>query len=219
MRKPHLKGQQEFERFFGGLVERRRYWQSTAILSLLVNLCLVVGLVLLSLQHKVVPYVVELDTLGESRAVGKVAHLHVPDRATVAVVRRFVHNLRTIPTDSRLLNVRFNEARSFATGKALETFVRDVRGKRDALEAMLRRGDARYVEEISNVLRVPGNEEIYRVTWRETARRNMTEVSSAFEGYFQVHIEPPDTEEVLIVNPFGIYITDYTVSELGRSDS
>ncbi len=214
----HLPGRFEFERFFGGLAERRRNWQAVALVCLFVNLALTVGFVLLALSHRVVPYVVEVDRLGEARSVGRLAQSAPPERAVEVVLRRFVHNLRTVPTDARLLNARLKEARAHADGRALDTFLKDVGGARKNLEDMLRRGDARYVEEISSVLRVPGDNRVYHVAWREIIRQKSSETACGYEGYFRLELSPPDSEEELLSNPFGVWITDYTVTEIARGE-
>ena len=211
---PYLQGRYEFERFFGDLARRRRTWQVVAIMTLIVNLALVVGYVELARRQKVVPYVVELDALGEARSVGKLALGEVPERAVIAALRRFIHNARTIPTDARLLNARLNEARAFTLGQAQTAFMQAVRGESRTLEQMLQRGDARYVEEISGILPVPSSPNSYRVTWRERMDSKEGNTASAYEGYFTLRIVPPETEEEVLANPFGIYVADYTWSRL-----
>ena len=214
-RHPYLQGRYEFERFFGDLARRCRAWQVAAILALVINTILAIALGRLALERKVVPYVVELDALGETRTVSTLAVRDVPERVLVVTLRRFVHNIRTIPTDSRLLNTRLEAAQAVAAGPALETFIQEVRDARTHMEHMLLRGESRYVEEISSVLKVPGESRIYRVTWRESLRTQAEHVEHAMEGYFQVRTVPPETEAEVLDNPFGIYITDYTWSMVG----
>ncbi|MCY4205145.1 MAG: VirB8/TrbF family protein [Bacteroidetes bacterium] len=211
---PYLDGRYAFERLFGDLARGRRSWQSIAFLSLLINLVLGAGYVHLSSQHKVIPYVVELDALGEMRASGKLSIRDVPERAITAALRRFVHNLRTVPTDARLLNVRLQDARTHVSGRAAKAMVTSLDRDRENLERMLARGDTRYVAEISSVLKVPGEGILYRVSWRELTKTGYEERASAYEGHFQVHVEPAEDEEALKGNPLGIYIMDYSMTEV-----
>ncbi len=213
---PYLDGRYAFERLFGDLAKGKRSWQSVALLALLVNLVLSVGYVHLASQHKVVPYVVELDALGEMRAAGMLAIEDIPESAITAVLRKFVHNLRTVPTDTRLLNVRLQEARAYVHGRAANTLMADLGRDREAMERMLARGDTRYVVEISSVLKIPGEGILYRVSWRESARIGQDERMSAFEGHFQVHIETPEDQETMSTNPLGIYVMDYTLTQVGE---
>ena len=211
---PYLAGRYAFERLFGDLARGKRSWQSAAFIALLLNLVLAAGYVHLASQHKVVPYVVELDALGEMRAAGRLSLRDIPERAITAVLRRFVHNLRTVPTDTRLLNVRLQDARTHVHGRAAKTLVNDLNRDREDLERMLQRGDTRYVEEISSVLKVPGEGILYRVSWRELTRIGHEESISSYEGHFQVRVAPAEEEEVLSSNPLGIYIMDYTLTQV-----
>jgi len=211
---PYLDGRYAFERLFGDLARGRRSWQSVAFLSLVMNLVLIAGYVHLASQHKVIPYVVELDALGEMRAAGKLSIRDVPERAIMAVLRRFVHNLRTVPTDTRLLNVRLQDARTHVNGRAAKTLIADLNRDRENLERMLERGDTRYVTEISSVLKVPGDGILYRVSWRELNKTGYEERTSSHEGHFQIRVESADDEEALKGNPLGIYIMDYSMTEV-----
>lgn len=211
---PYLEGRYAFERLFGDLARGKRSWQSATFLILLINLVLVAGYVHLASQQKVVPYVVELDALGEMRAAGKLSIQDVPERAITAALRRFVHNLRTVPSDARLLNIRFMDARAYVSGRAAKTLVADLDRDREDLERMLERGDTRYVDEITSLLNVPGEGILYRISWRELIRVGHEERISAYEGHFQVQVESLPDEVARSSNPLGIYIMDYTLTQL-----
>jgi len=213
---PYLDGRYSFERLFGDLARGKRSWQSVAVLALLVNLVLSAGYVHLASQHKVIPYVVELDALGEMRSAGMLEIQDIPESAITASLRKFVHNLRTVPTDTRLLNIRLQEARAYVHGRAAKALMTDLGRDREAMERMLARGDTRYVVEISSVLKIPGEGILYRVSWRESSRVSQEERISAFEGHFQIRIESPEDEETLRANPLGIYIMDYTLAQVGE---
>ena len=214
---PYLSARYRFEQLFGDLARGRRSWQTVAVISLLTNLILILGFTSLALQHKVVPYVVELDALGETRSAGPLEVGEIPERALEAALRRFVHNARTVPTDARLLNVRLQDAKAYTSGRAAKTLIDELNRERPRLEQMLRRGDTRYVEHISSVLRMPGEGRLYRVSWRERERVGMDDRESAFEGHFQLHLQPGTSEDVLQVNPMGILITDYTWTRVSES--
>ena len=212
---PYLSARYTFERLFGDLARGRRSWQSVAFAAVLANLVLAAGFVHVATQHKVVPYIVELDALGEMRAVGQLGVQEIPERAITATLRQFVHHLRTVPTDARLFNARLQDAKGHVYGRAAETLVQELSQERDMLEGMLRRGDTRYVEEISSVLKVPGEGHLYRASWRESTRIGQDLRDEAYEGHFQLRIETGGTEEVVRANPLGIYVTDYTWTRVG----
>ena len=212
---PYLSARYAFEQLFGDLARGRRSWQSIALLTVLANLVLTAGFVRVVSQHTVVPYIVELDALGEMRSVGRLGMQEVPERAITATLKQFVHHIRTVPTDARLLNVRLRDARAHVEGRAAETLMDALNQGREIMEGMLQRGDTRYVEEISSVLTVPGEEYLYRVAWREQVRMGSDEYEEAYEGHFQLRLHAAETEDVLYANPLGIYVTDYTWTRVG----
>ena len=213
---PYLQGRREFERLFGDLAERRRAWQALALATLVINIVLTVGYVRLSLSHSVVPYVVELDALVETRLAARLAESEPPERAVLAALRRFVHNLRTVPSDAHLLNAGLRAAQAHAAGRALEAIVEGLRREEDEIHRMLQRAEVRHVTEVSSVLRVPGAARIYRMTWRERRAGGIEAADAALEGYFEVRIQAPESEEAILENPLGIFITDYTLTTLGN---
>ncbi len=209
---PYLHGRYAFEQLFGDLARSRRQWQAAALVALATNVVLTVGFILLTRAQTVVPYVVEVDALGEVRAAARLAAAKPPERAVQVALRRFVHNLRTVPSDLRVLNVQLGRAQAFVAGYALTTFTHEVRGQREAMEQMLRRGETRYIDEISSVLKVPGEAGVYRVSWRETESIHLEQATHGYEGHFKVRILAPDSETFLLDNPLGIFVTDYTWS-------
>ena len=207
---PYLASRYNFEQLLGDLASGRRSWQVFAIVLLVANVVLATGLAHVAAQRKVVPYIVELDALGEMRATGILDRHEIPERAIMAVLKQFVHNLRTVPTDARLFNIRLQDAKTHVKGRAAEMLIQQLGQQREQLERMLQRGYTRYVEEISVVLKVPGQGQLYRVVWRESTRTGAEVKEEAFEGHFQLQINVADDEAQMDANPLGIYVTDFT---------
>src|SRR5439155_16876168 len=66
---PYVEARREWSDRYLDLVRARRWWQVAAVSELALVVTLGGGLVALSLQHKTVPYVVEVDALGAANAV------------------------------------------------------------------------------------------------------------------------------------------------------
>src|SRR5207245_9491029 len=66
---PYVEARREWNDRYLDLVQARRWWQITAVAEMALAGVLGGGLVALSLQHKTVPYVVEVDALGAATAV------------------------------------------------------------------------------------------------------------------------------------------------------
>lgn len=199
----------------GDLVRSRRNWKAVAHTALVISVVLAGGFILQARRATVVPYVVEVDALGEMRTLGALAAAAPPERAILAALRRVVSNMRTMPSDARLLNVQLHQAQAFLAGDALQMFTQEVRTQSDKMQQMLRRGRTRYVEEVSSILKVPGESNVYRVAWRETADAGGVSEARGYEGHFKVTLMAPGAPEVLLENPLGIFVTDYTWSATG----
>src|SRR5262245_51401351 len=66
---PYVEARREWNDHYLDLVRARRWWQVAAVSELALIATLGGGLVALSLQHKTVPYVVEVDSPGAAGAV------------------------------------------------------------------------------------------------------------------------------------------------------
>src|SRR3954447_14232258 len=67
---PYLAARREWDERYGHLITRERNWRLMALLCALSSLVTVAGLVYLSAQTHVVPFVVAMDSLGRPLAAG-----------------------------------------------------------------------------------------------------------------------------------------------------
>ena len=181
---PYLASRYNFEQLLGDLASGRRSWQVFAIVLLVANVVLATGLAHVAAQRKVVPYIVELDALGKCVRRAFLIDMKSPSGPLWPVSSSLCHNLRTVPTDARLFNIRLQDAKTHVKGRAAEMLIQQLGQQREQLERMLQRGYTRYVEEISVVLKVPGQGQLYRVVWRESTRTGAEVKEEAFEGHF-----------------------------------
>lgn len=208
---PWEEGNKEMNRMFGDLAFRRRQWMLAALISMTTSIVLAIGMVALVLSDRNVPWIVEVDKLGDIRVAGEVASLEVPETVRVAALYRLVRSMRQIPGDARILEAQHRTAQAHLANDARMDFIRDLQDNSEELSQMLAERQLRYVTGISSVLPFPGQPGLYRVTWTEeyTGRRT-DEVS--YEGYFQVQPGANPTPEMAILNPLGIFITEYSIS-------
>src|SRR5437867_516 len=66
---PYVESRREWNDRYLELARERRWWQAVAGTELVLNLILAGGLIWLSLQHKTVPYIVEVDSLGAAMTI------------------------------------------------------------------------------------------------------------------------------------------------------
>src|ERR1700736_351317 len=89
----------QIDRAFGSL----HVWQLIAVASLLIAFACVAGIIYFGSQTKFVPYVIEVDKLGEAVAVGP-AQLAAPadPRVVRASLASFISSARTVTPDVAL---------------------------------------------------------------------------------------------------------------------
>ena len=213
-----LRGRYEFTRQFSDLARGKRNWQLVAFGSLALLALSVVGLVTLSLQSRVVPYVVEVDRLGRAEAIAPAdAVPAVEDRVVTAALARFVADIRTAYPDPVAQRDAVYRAYAHVAGDArgyLEGYFSDPAND----PRQQGRGYRRAVE-VTNVLPVPGAAEggptTYRVQWNEREESPREGVRErAWEGYLSVTVAPPTTTEAVERNPLGVFVTDLSWSPL-----
>ena len=218
-----LRGRYEFARQFADLARGKRNWQVAAFFSLALLAIAVAGLVTLSVQSRVVPYVVEVDGAGRATAIAPAEAVPaVADRVVTAAVARFVSNIRTAYADPVAQRDAVYRAYAYVVGDAgtyLEAYFSDP-----ANDPRERGQGYRRDVEVTNVLPVPGGPEggpkTYRVQWdeRETSLREGVRERS-WEGYLSVTVSPPTSTEALERNPLGVYVTDLSWSPLAPGTS
>src|SRR5689334_10146438 len=101
---PYQKAGQLWDERIGTARVQARNWRLMAFGCLALATGLSGGLLWQSMQGHVVPYVVEVDRFGETRAVAPAVQNYQPDDAQIAWhLGRFIQNVRSISTDAVLV--------------------------------------------------------------------------------------------------------------------
>ena len=97
---PYVEARREWNDRYLDLARARRWWQLAAVAELALVGVLASGLVALSLQHKTVPYVVEVDALGAATAVkpAEAAGRPTDERVVRYQLVAFVRGTRAVMT-------------------------------------------------------------------------------------------------------------------------
>ena len=97
---PYQKAGQVWDERIGSARVQARNWRWMAFGGLLLSTGLSGGLLWQSMQSRVVPYVVEVDRLGEARAVAPVTADYRPTDPQIAWhLARFIEDVRSISID------------------------------------------------------------------------------------------------------------------------
>src|SRR5512143_2291260 len=101
---PYLEARREWNERYGDYLTRAHHWRLAALGSLGVSAILAVGLVWQASQSRLVPYIVEVDHLGQAVAVKPAERTGPTDpRVIKAQLAAFITWARTISTDTPLM--------------------------------------------------------------------------------------------------------------------
>jgi len=214
-----ISARTEFANAFGDLARGKRNWQLAAC-WLLGLLTLVVGAYIrLASAARIVPYVVEVDRLGEIAAAGSVEAMKAPEpRLVASQLAVFLRAVRTVlPAASPQLEAEvMRQAYGFVdqTSPAASTLnayfgdpVHDPR--------VLGRTLTRQVH-VTSTLPLPGTS-TWKVRWTETdlpLEVGGSMRATAWEGYVTVRLRPPETADAIRDNPLGVFITSVNWTEI-----
>src|SRR3989454_9920510 len=219
---PFLAARHEFMNAFGDLARGKRNWQLIAYA--LAGLLALVALADLRLaaSSRVVPYIVQVDRLGQVVTVGPADDLQRPDQRLVASeLARFIRAIRTVlpavaaAGQAEMLRRGYAFVAPEAAAFLNDYFANPVNDPRLLGLRLTRQVD------VTGVLRVP-NSDVWRLQWTETERSTQPgglTRTMAWEGYVTVRLVPPRTVHAGQDNPLRRAVTSVNWTQVGASTS
>lgn len=216
---PYLCARRTWNDHVGGIKASRQTWQMIGILSLLIALAGVGGMIHIGSQSRFVPYVVEVDKLGQAVAVAPAQRAAAVDQRVVhASVASFIADARLVTPDVALQRkavfrlysmLSANDPATVKTNEWLNSTEDSNPFKRATRETV-------NIEVLSVLSQTP---DIWQVDWMETARDRQGVLKGqpfrmrALVTVYTVPATPQTTEEQVRNNPLGIYVRDYSWSK------
>lgn len=217
---PYLTARRTWNDHVASVVSSRNNAQVLGILSLMIALAGVGGMIHLASQSKFVPYVVEVDKLGQRLAVAPAERAAPTDQRVIhASVASFIGDVRLVTPDVALQRKAVFRLYSMlssndpATAKVNEW----LNGTEDS-SPFKRAANETVSTELLSVL--PQTAETWQVDWMETVRDRQGIAKGqpfrmrALITVYTIPATPQTTEEQIRNNPLGIYIRDFSWSKL-----
>jgi type IV secretion system protein VirB5 len=210
---PYQKAAQVWDERIGSARVQAKNWRLMAFGSLLLSAGLAGGLIWQSARGTVVPWVVQVDKLGEARTVAPAQADYQPADPQIAwYLARFIEDVRGLPADPVVVRQNWLRAYDFTTtagAAALNDYAR-------ADDPFAKVGRQQVAVDVSSVIRAsPAS---FRVAWVQ--RRYQDGALAATERWtaiLSVEIQTPHDADRLRRNPLGIYVTAINWSkELGQ---
>jgi type IV secretion system protein TrbF len=201
---PYQRAAQEWDERIGSARVQARNWRLIALGQLLLASGLAAALVWSQARGGIVPYVVEVDRLGETRAVGPAIERYQPKDAEIAWhLARFISNVRSLSFDPVLVRRSWLEAYDYVSGKAAR-FLDEFARTSDPFSQI---GNRTIAVDVTSVVRASSDS--FQVKWTERAyERGNLVFTTHWTAILGVTIDPPDDADTLRRNPLGLYVRD-----------
>ena len=215
---PYLDGRREWLERYGSYIARARQWRLTALTALALAGISMTGNVIQATQSKMVPYIIEVDKIGKAAVATRADEASAPPmRLIQAEIAACISDWRTVTADAELQKKMIRRLGHFFAGSA--TGILKGWYERNNPYEIAQSGRLVHVEVRS--LPLPVSRDSYRVEWTETTRSHTGVAldTQSYEATLTVQIVPPETEEVLLNNPAGLYITNITATRLLQQEN
>lgn len=212
LKSTYFSGREEWLERYGSYIHRERRWQWIAIVCLCITVIAVSGNVIQATQNKIVPYVVEVDSLGKIAAVERAATPSAtPTRVIQAELSNFITNWRTVTADLDLQK-RMLERLQYSVAGAAKGQMREWYAANNPYE----RAKNILVQVDIKSLPSPVSANSWRVEWVETTRNHAgVQISRGmFQATLAIQLEPPTSDAAVLRNPGGVYVTSMSSSTI-----
>jgi type IV secretory pathway TrbF-like protein len=199
---PYQAAAQAWDERIGSARVQARNWRLMAFGCLALALVMAGGLVWRSAQSIVTPYVVEVDTGGQVRAVGEATTPYRPnDAQTAHHLARFITLVRSLSIDPVVVRQNWLDAYNYTTDRGAAVLNDYARTN----DPFARIGQESVTVQINSVVRA--SDSSYQVRWSE--HRFVNGAAAGIERWtavVSVVLQTPRTEQRLRRNPLGIYV-------------
>jgi type IV secretion system protein VirB5 len=199
---PFQKASQIWDERIGSARVQARNWRLIALGNLFLAAGLAGGLIWQAARGTVIPWVIEIDKLGQAQAVAPAVSDYRPTDPQIAWhLARFIENVRSIPADPVIVRQNWLTAYDFVTDKgaiALNDYAR-------ANDPFTKVGKIQVAIEISSVIRASNDS--FRVAWIERRYENGSlAATERWIAILTVVIDTPNDAERLRKNPLGVFV-------------
>lgn len=199
---PYQKAAQIWDERIGSARVQAKNWRTMAFGSLILSAGFAAALVWQSVQGTVVPWIVQVDKLGQAQAIAPATADYKPTDPQVAWhLARFIEQVRAIPADPVIVRQNWLRAYDWTTDRGAATLNDYARGS----DPFTKVGKHQVSVEVSSVIRASADS--FRVAWTERHYEN-GQLSSAerWTAILTIIIQAPRDADRLKTNPLGIYV-------------
>jgi len=204
----YLAARAEWNERYGSYIQQARAWRLAALLSMVVAAGAVGGGVYIGSQSRIVPFVVEVNQLGDALAAQRADVAATPDTRLIrAQLARWIDDVRTVYLDVNAERAVVTEAygmvdRQSSAYESLNEYFRTH-------DPFQRAQDETIITHVSSVLPISTN--TWRVEWSEESHKRDGSLNgtSTWRATVTVTINPPSDSNTILINPTGLYVQQF----------
>jgi type IV secretion system protein VirB5 len=199
---PYQRAAQVWDERIGSARVQAKNWRLMAFGSLVLAGSFASALVWQSTRGSVVPWVVQVDKLGEAQAIAPAVADYRPNDPQIAWhLARFIEQVRSIPVDPVIVRQNWLRAYDYTTDRGAIS-LNDYARLNDPFAKV---GKLQMAIEVSSVIRA--SPDSFRVAWVERRYENGSLASTErWTAILTIAIQQPRDAERLKTNPLGIYV-------------
>jgi type IV secretion system protein VirB5 len=200
---PYQRAAQVWDDRIGSARVQARNWRLACFFAMGLAILLAGGLLWQNARGAVVPWVVEVDKLGEARAVAPAEAGATPRDSQIAYhLARFIERVRNVPDDPVVLRRSWLRAYDFVSEKGALALNEHARAS-DPFAVV---GRQQVSVEVTSVIRASPSS--FRIAWIEREYRDGSlSETSRWTAILGVALRQPRTSQALVRNPLGIFVT------------
>ena len=199
---PYQKAAQVWDERIGSARVQAKNWRFMAFGSLILSAGFAGALVWQSARGTVVPWVVEVDNLGQAQTVAAAVADYRPTDPQIAFhLGRFIEQVRAIPADAIIVRQNWLRAYEWTTDRGAAA-LNDYARSNDPFTKV---GRQQVAVEVSSVIRA--SPDSFRVAWSERHYENgQLSTTERWTAILTIVIQTPRDADRLRANPLGIYV-------------
>ena len=205
---PYLAARYEWNERYGSYARAATAWRTIGLVSMTMAVIGFGYALYQSTQVKLVPYIVEVDQLGNSAAGGFPAQIEYADERVVrSMLGQWVTNFRSITPDTVVQTGYIN--RTYAMLRRQDPSTEKVNAWFRNNSPFDQAREKTVSVEINNVVAL--SNQSYQIDWTEIERdRQGRELQTRrWRGVATVTLSPPQDEAIIRLNPIGLYLADF----------
>ncbi|MGR7995767.1 conjugal transfer protein TrbF [Xanthobacter sp. ZOL 2024] len=199
---PYQRAAQVWDERIGSARVQAKNWRLMAFGCLILSGGFAAALVWQSARGTVVPWVVQVDKLGQAQTVAAATADYRPSDPQIAWhLARFIEQVRSVPADPVIVRENWLRAYQFTTDRGAQA-LNDYARSNDPFTKV---GKQQIAVDVSSVIRASGDS--FRVAWSERRYQDGALADTTrWTAILTLVVQPPRDAEKLRANPLGIFV-------------